>query len=597
MKSFTYKNAYCDLSFEPDKLQGREVYNVSVNGEHSIYMTKELVEAIQVRDKKGDASIDNIKKDLTLNNFIGKEPTLPGDEDLPGIDKWRGNIMSQYILLDLPSSGEVKYSEFYLTPTLYRKDASEVVTIRPTFSYLISNSKRDLLLKVKDNNLEAYNIFIKNTNKKSRTTIELNLLDNIVGTINIKGLQGHENDPVYFDFETKNKADHEIQIEINNLTLPYTLPDQKRGKEPSYVTFSGSDFVAENVKFIDNFKIVHNDCFLKSEGAIYIKNSNISISSGAGFVIGIDAKEKINMEYCNLDLRGLSSISEGLSLNGMKGDLLKATLSSSSIDGSLKYRVTDVLQKSEIFLMHANINVGKENSVRLYEDVSIRNTTIENTGDLALRNVALEAVTAKNISNLNLVNIYYANFENFSLENKNDGDKINFNIGSPRQDREKIKYFKNCTVTLEEGESFDMISSYNFEANNSSFNGNTMIKLMPAYLMPFGEVEPDMSLKVNNSLFSDAHVSLTYSSKEPQESVIESSEIKRHLKAKDLFSVSTAFLDEVQLSNVSKVNTMSLQNYVNVNNPSPIVLDGLASTGEEAKKPGAGIITNNIEAL
>ena len=594
MKAFTYKNTYCDLSFEPDKLQGKDVYNVSINGEHAIYMTKELVEALHVKNKNGVASIDNIKKDLTLNNFIGKEPTLPGDEDLPDIDKWRGNVMSQYILLDLPSSGEVKYSEFYLTPTLYRKNASEVVTIRPTFSYLISNSKRDLLLKVKDNDLEAYNIFIKNTNKKSKTTIELNLLENIVGNINIKGLQGHENDPAYFYFETKNKVDHEVHIEVNNLTLPYTLPDQKRGKEPSYVTFSGSDFVAENVKFIDNFKIVHNDCFLKSEGIIYLKNSDISISSGAGLVIGIDAKEKINMEYCNLDLRGLTSIGEQLSINGMKGNLLKATLSSSSIDGSLKYRVTDVLQKSEIFLIHANINIGKGNCVILYEDVSIRNTTIENTSDLSLRNVALEAVTAKNISALKLANIYYANLENFSLENQNDGDKINFNIGSPRQDREKIKHFKNCTVTLKEGESFDMVSSYYFEANNSSFEGTTMIKLMPAFLMPFGEAEPDMSLKVNNSLFSNAYVSLSYSSKEPSECLIESSEIKRLLRAKNLFSVNSAFLDEVELSNVSKINTLSLKNYTNLDNPSPIVLDG---STEGAKKSDAGIITTDIEVL
>ena len=300
------------------------------------------------------------------------------------------------------------------------------------------------------------------------------------------------------------------------------------------------------------------------------------------------------MEYCNLDLRGLTSIGEQLSINGMKGDLLKATLSSSSIDGSLKYRVTDVLQKSEIFLMHANINVGKGNSVRLYEDVSIRSTTIENTSDLSLRNVALEAVTAKNISALKLANIYYANLENFSLENKNDGDKINFNIGSPRQDREKIKHFKNCTVTLGKDDSFDMVSSYSFEANNSSFEGTTMIKLMPAFLMPFGEAEPDMSLKVNNSLFSNAYVSLSYSSKESSECLIESSEIKRLLRAKNLFSVNSAFLDEVELANVSKINTLSLKNYSSLDNPSPIVLDGSA---EGAKKPDAGIITNNIEVL
>ena len=593
MKAFTYKNAYCELSFEPDKLQGREVYNVSVNGEHSIYMTKELVEVLQVKDKKGVANIDNIKKDLTLNNFIGKEPTLPGDEDLLGIDKWRGNVMSQYILLDLPRNGWINYSEFYLTPTLYRKGTSEVVTIRPHYTYLISNSKRDLYLKINGNDLEVNNLLIKNKNKKSKTTIELNLLDNIADNISFVDLHGDETDPVYFYFENQKKSDHDPQIEVENLILPYKEVDG----EPRYMKFIGNDLVTQNVKVLDKYDVIHDECYLKSEDAIFLKNTNISISSGAGSAISIEAKDKISMEFCNLDLRGSSSISEELSLNGMKGDLLKATLSSSSIDGSLKYRVTDVLQKSEIFLMHANINIGKGNYVRLYEDVSIRNTTIENTGDLSLRNVALEAVTAKNISALKLANIYYANLENFSLENQNDGDKINFNIGSPRQDREKIKHFKNCTVTLKEGESFDMISSYNFEANNSSFTGNTMIKLMPAYLMPFGEAEPDMSLKVNNSLFSDAHVSLTYSSKEPQESVIESSEIKRHLKAKDLFSVSTAFLDEVQLANVSKLNTMSLQNYTNVDNPSPIVLDGLASTGEEAKKPGAGIITNNIEAL
>ena len=593
MKAFTYKNAYCELSFEPDKLQGREVYNVSVNGEHSIYMTKELVEVLQVKDKKGVANIDNIKKDLTLNNFIGKEPTLPGDEDLLGIDKWRGNVMSQYILLDLPRNGWINYSEFYLTPTLYRKGTSEVVTIRPHYTYLISNSKRDLYLKINGNDLEVNNLLIKNKNKKSKTTIELNLLDNIADNISFVDLHGDETDPVYFYFENQKKSDHDPQIEVENLILPYKEVDG----EPRYMKFIGNDLVTQNVKVLDKYDVIHDECYLKSEDAIFLKNTNISISSGAGSAISIEAKDKISMEFCNLDLRGSSSISEELSLNGMKGDLLKATLSSSSIDGSLKYRVTDVLQKSEIFLMHANINIGKGNYVRLYEDVSIRNTTIENTGDLSLRNVALEAVTAKNISALKLANIYYANLENFSLENQNDGDKINFNIGSPRQDREKIKHFKNCTVTLKEGESFDMVSSYSFEANNSSFTGNTMIKLMPAYLMPFGEAEPDMSLKVNNSLFSDAHVSLTYSSKEPQESVIESSEIKRHLKAKDLFSVSTAFLDEVQLANVSKLNTMSLQNYTNVDNPSPIVLDGLASTGEEAKKPGAGIITNNIEAL
>ena len=572
MKAFTYKNTYCDLSFEPDKLQGRDVYNVSVNGEHAIYMTKELVEVIQFKDKNGVCGLDNIKKDLTLNNFIGKEPTLPGDEDLPGIDKWRGNVMSQYILLDLPRNGGINYSEFYLTPTLYRKGTSEVVTIRPHYTYLISNSKRDLYLKINGNDLEVNNLLIKNKNKKSKTTIELNLLDNIADNISFVDLHGDETGPVYFYFENQKKSDHDPQIEVENLILPYKEVDG----EPRYMKFIGSDLVTQNVKVLDKYDVIHDECYLKSDGIIYLKNSNISISSGA---------------------RGSSSISEELFIKGFSENRFQVMFSSVSITGSLYSSIMSGSDKPELFLLHANINVGKGNVVKLYGDITIKNTTVENSSDFYLHNVLLEGVRAKNLRKLRYANIYYANLEDFSLKNENHGDKINVNIGSPRQDREKIKHFKNCTVTLGKDDSFDMISSYNFEANNSSFNGNTMIKLMPAYLMPFGEAEPDMSLKVNNSLFSDAHVSLTYSSKEPQESVIESSEIKNHLRAKDLFSVSTAFLDEVQLANVSKINTMSLQNYINVDNPSPIVLDGLASTGEEAKKPGAGIITNNIDIL
>lgn len=590
MKAFTYKNAYCELSFEPDKLQGKDVYNVSVNGEHAIYMTKELVEAIQVRDKKGDANIDNIKKDLTLNNFIGKEPTLPSDEDLPGIDKWRGNVMSQYILLDLPRNGEINYSEFYLTPTLYRKNTSEVVTIRPHYTYLISNSKRDLYLKINDSNLEVNNLLIKNKNKKSKTTIELNLLDNIADNISFIDLHGDETEPVYFYFENQKKSNHDPLIEVENLTLPYKEVDD----EPRYMKFIGNDLVAQNVKVLDKYEVIHDECYLKSEDVIFLKNTNISISSGAGSAIGIEAKDKISMEFCNLDLRGSSSISEELFIKGFSENRFQVMFSSVSITGSLYSSIMSGSDKPELFLLHANINVGKGNVVKLYGDITIKNTTVENSSDFYLHNVLLEGVRAKNLRKLRYANIYYANLEDFFLKNENRGDKINVNIGSPRQDREKIKHFKNCTVTLEKDESFDMISSYSFEANNSSFEGTTMIKLMPAYLMPFGEAEPDMSLKVNNSLFSNAYVSLSYSAKEPPESIIESSEIKNHLRAKDLFSVNSAFLDEVELANVSKINTLSLKNYSSLDNPSPIVLDGSA---EEAKKPDAGIITNNIEVL
>ena len=46
MKKFSYKNSHCLLDFIPDEVDGKKVYNVHVNGEHSIYMTEEFVKAL-----------------------------------------------------------------------------------------------------------------------------------------------------------------------------------------------------------------------------------------------------------------------------------------------------------------------------------------------------------------------------------------------------------------------------------------------------------------------------------------------------------------------------------------------------------------------
>lgn len=55
-------------------------------------------------------------------------------------------------------------------------------------------------------------------------------------------------------------------------------------------------------------------------------------------------------------------------------------------------------------------------------------------------------------------------------------------------------------------------------------------------------------------------------------------------------------LGDVRFPSEGHPISLSLQNYTNVDNASPVVLDGLASS-EDAKRPSTGIITNEIEVL
>ena len=103
MKKFSYKNSHCLLDFIPDEIDGKKVYNVYLNGEHSIYMTDEFVEALMDENDEGK-NIDQIKRNEQI--------FLVNNND----DGFRGNILNQKIILDLPKNSEepLKLRDFYL---------------------------------------------------------------------------------------------------------------------------------------------------------------------------------------------------------------------------------------------------------------------------------------------------------------------------------------------------------------------------------------------------------------------------------------------------------------------------------------------------
>ena len=587
MKSFTYKNAYCELSFKPDRLNGRDVYNVSVDGEHATYMTEELVKAIKKKDDMGSANIDSIKKDLTIHNFAGSVTTLPQDKNLPGIDKWRGNVMSQFILLDLPNGEKLNYQDLYLAPTLYRDGANEVVTIRPVKHYLIANGKRDLELKFKDNDLTVNHIFIKNKNSRSKTTIELNFGDKVADEVKIFGLQGYDDKPIYLYLESKENSEYKPFVDIENVTLPYREVDKK----PYYMKFFGRDFVFTNSRIVDNYNILHDECYLKTSGLLKIKNSTISIGSGKERAIAIESRDKIETSYCNLDMKGVTLTSDSFDISGSQGYISHIDLLSSTIKGALYYGVSHQGKEGTLSLLHANIDLGEENTLTISGNVKIKNTTIKNNKSLYFYNVRLEGVNAKNISGLKLAEIYYTNLENFTYSIADLSEKMALKIGNGLQDREKIKTFKNTTIALDKDEIFKATGGFSFEATNSSFKGDTEIVLARYSLE---NPSSYVSLKVENSLFSNSKIALSFSEKDAECSIV-NSEIKNKLKAKDLLNVNAAYLNNVYTANISEIKNISLENYNNVENTSPTVLDGAVLPKTEGQIP---IISNeDIEIL
>lgn len=103
MKKISYKNPHCLLDFIPDEVDGKKVYNVHVNGEHSIYMTEEFVKAL-MNENGEEKNIDQIKRNEQI--------FLVNNND----DGFRGNILNQKIILDLPKNSEepLKLRDFYL---------------------------------------------------------------------------------------------------------------------------------------------------------------------------------------------------------------------------------------------------------------------------------------------------------------------------------------------------------------------------------------------------------------------------------------------------------------------------------------------------
>lgn len=603
MKSFTYKNAYCDLSFEPDKLEGREVYNVSVNGEHSIYMTKEFVDALlNEKSANGELNIEHIKRSSTINNFIGKEPTLDKDINIPGIDEWRGNVMNQFILLDLPKGGakelQLDSGSIELTPTLYRDSTNEIVTIRPKKIFFLNNGKRDMDLKFPNNDIEAKRFAINNTNKTSKTVIDLNIKGGIANEIVIKGLAGFKNktafvnQTAYLYFETKEGSKSYPTVYINDFVIPYR---EKYDKEYC-MKFYGNELVVENSIIRDDYDLLHDECYFKTNGSIRLIKSAFGIAYGEGASIAIEAEDGIEIYNSFTRIDGHPKVGGKISILVGDKERLELWFVNSSIDGSVNYRSIADCKEPRLTLFNADVKVGKDNALNLTGNVVLKSTSIENEKSLSLYNVFIEGSKAKNISNIKLADIYYANLENFLLENKSKKDEINFKIGTPLQDRDLIKSFKDATIVLEDGDSFEMRGSFLFKGQNCSFNGKNSFILNPSYIVKEGENNVEKSLVAMNSLFTNSNLVLTFSSKEPVECYIIDSELKEKIRCKDLTRVETSYLENIATNNITEISSLSLVNYVNNDEPNPKKLTQSSFSKEESSS-SVGVVNKGLEIL
>ena len=214
MKKFSYKNSHCLLDFVPDEIDGKKVYNVLLNGEHSIYMTDEFAEALMDDNGEGK-NIDQIKRNEQI--------FLVNNND----DGFRGNVLNQKIILDLPKNSEepLKLRDFYLASTRYSEKLEDTLTVRLTQDFLLFTKGDGLIFKFANNDIETKTFYIRDMEARGKTIINIDSEDGVCDSIMINALKNTYNAPnIYFSFKgLKNEEGKPSSIFVRNFGVSTTL--------------------------------------------------------------------------------------------------------------------------------------------------------------------------------------------------------------------------------------------------------------------------------------------------------------------------------------------------------------------------------------
>ena len=537
MKAFDYKNAYCELSFIPDEVDGKKVYNVHLNGEHSIYMTDEFVEALMDENDEGK-NIDQIKRNEQI--------FLVNNND----DGFRGNVLNQKIILDLPKNSEepLKLRDFYLASTRYSEK------LKDTQDFLLFTKGDGLIFKFANNDIETKTFYIRDMDARGKTIIDIDSEDGVCDSIMINALKNTYNAPnTYFSFKGfKNEEGKPSSIFVRNFGVSTIV----KGDDYCYPKFSTNSLYLRDGSIGSKTDDLANDFTIQSKENIFMLNTNLTIEPDENNKdknsFGIEAN-KIELQDVDGELKGSLIVSKEIEIVS-KGEKSYIDIKESEINGAFVYENIDH-KRSLLRLINVNADLGNS-YLQCQGQVELENVAIKNNDKVGFKNVSLYCSEVKNLFQLIEVNACYTSFDNVYVGDTETGGfgflKIGDKDDSP--DSSILYTFKNVNIYLESADTFIVKGDNALSFTSCDFNGNTYIETKSSNPSTFYKVS------ATNSKFTNS--SLRFSSHDGSGTIINNSEIEGNFVCDSVKEIASSYLENVKLESLDKVESCYLSAYI-----------------------------------
>ena len=541
MKKFSYKNSHCLLDFIPDVVDSRKVYNVHLNGEHSIYMTDEFVEALMDENDEGK-NIDQIKRNEQI--------FLVNNND----DGFRGNILNQKIILDLPKNSEepLKLRDFYLASTRYSEKLKDTLTVRLTQDFLLFTKGDGLIFKFANNDIETKTFYIRDMDTRGKTIIDIDSEDGVCDSIMINALKNTYNAPnTYFSFKGfKNEEGKPSSIFVRNFGVSTIV----KGDDYCYPKFSTNSLYLRDGSIGSKTDDLANDFTIRSKENIFMLNTNLTIEpdnrdKGS---FGIEAK-KIETQDIDGEVKGSLIVSKEIEITS-KGEKSYIDIKESEVNGAFVYENIDH-KRSLLRLINVNAVLGNS-YLQCQGEIELENVTIKNNDKIGFKNVSLYCSEVKKVFQLIGVNAYYTSFDNVYVGNTETDSLSYLKIGDKGDspDSSILNTFKNVNIYMEGADTFIVKGGNALSFTSCDFDGNTYIETKSS--------NPSIFYKVGatNSKFTNS--SLRFSSHDGSGTMINDSEIEGNFVCNSVKEIASSYLENVKLESLDRVESCYLSAYI-----------------------------------
>lgn len=541
MKKFSYKNSHCLLDFIPDEVDGKKVYNVYLNGEHSIYMTDEFVEALMDENDEGK-NIDQIKRNEQI--------FLVNNND----DGFRGNILNQKIILDLPKNSEesLKLRDFYLASTRYSEKLEDTLTVRLTQDFLLFTKGDGLIFKFANNDIETKTFYIRDMESRGKTIIDMESEDGVCDSIMINALKNTYNAPnIYFSFKgLKDEEGKPSSIFVRNFGVSTIV----KGDDYCYPKFLTNSLYLRDGSIGSKTDDLANDFIVKAKDGIFMLNTNLTFepdnrNKGS---FGIEAN-KIELQDIDGEIKGSLIVSKEIEIVS-KGEKSYIDIKESKIDGAFVYENIDH-KRSLLRLINVNVNVGKS-YLQGQGSIELENVAIQHNDKVSLKNVNLYCSEVKKVFQLIGVNACYTSFDNVYVGDTETGGFGFLKIGDKNDspDSSILHTFKNVNIYMEGADTFIVKGGNPLSFTSCDFDGNTYIETKSSNSNIFYKVS------ATNSKFTNS--SLRFSSHDGSGTIINNSEIEGNFVCDSVKEISASYLENVKLESLDRVDSCYLQAFI-----------------------------------